>query len=76
MSGVYLDRLLKAVALGTLDPGSISLVDVRHDTWCPVLKQRVSACACDPVITITARSIDGTLKRFIVRADGVLEEKT
>ena len=68
MSGVYMDRLLRAFKDGIIDKGSVGLADIYHDQWCGHNKGR--DCDCDP--EIVWRTADGGVTRL--RADGFLEE--
>lgn len=52
MTGVYLDRIRIAEALGNLPPGEVCQVTVAHDSGCPALR-RCGPCSCDPTITAT-----------------------
>ena len=45
-----LRQLLAAGAFPTIQPGTVSLVDVAHDAWCGIFKGR--RCHCDPDIRL------------------------
>jgi len=62
----YLNRLLKAQALGLLDAGSAFVAEVAHDDSCGIY--RAGDCNCDPDITI--RTDKGAVK---VLKDGSLK---
>ena len=66
----YLDRILKAQALGVIDKNTVANVNVQHDDFCPMLNGG-KHCCCDPDITIHT---NGGV--FSINEDGTLTKES
>ncbi len=45
-----LQRQMADGSLPTVQPGTVSMIDICHDSWCRIYKGR--ACNCDPDIRV------------------------
>ncbi len=43
----YVERALRAFP-DMLKPGSVNILEVKHDAWCPMLQDRRLPCQCTP----------------------------
>ncbi len=46
----YKERVLEMHRKGTVKPGEVSIIDVRHDSWCSIW--RTGTCNCSPDIEV------------------------
>jgi hypothetical protein len=47
----YVEKIMKALAFAHLEPGTIQMINVSHDSWCDLLKHK-GPCNCNPEVHI------------------------
>ena len=46
----YLDKVMAAAV--EVQPGTVGILKIAHDDWCPMLQDRRAECTCNPDVTL------------------------